>query len=141
MMILSQFTTVPFILYRLDSKTFASSKECDTPHSPLLSNLSAKDGFSLVLGPPCPQERMSSRLESLLIALPFNFFNISRWTCFFKGGHYQKEILVLNSFSFEEEDPRFTRLKSGLALRLLSKGLFCIRAMILPFQYWVPKLV
>ena len=35
----------------------------------------------------------------------------------------------MNSFSFEEEDPRFTRLKSGLALRLLSKGLFCIRAM------------
>ena len=46
-----------------------------------------------------------------------------------RGGHYLKEILILNSFSFEEKDPRFTRLKSGLALSLLSKGLFYIRAM------------
>ena len=30
---------------------------------------------------------------------------------------------------FEEKDPRFTRLKPGLALRSLSKGLFYIRAM------------
>ena len=35
----------------------------------------------------------------------------------------------MNSFSFEEKDPSFTSLKSGLALRLLSKGLFYIRAM------------
>ena len=40
-----------------------------------------------------------------------------------------KEILILNSFSFEVKDPRFTRLKPGLALRLLSKELFYIRAM------------
>ena len=33
------------------------------------------------------------------------------------------------TFPFEEKDPRFTRLKPGLALRLLSKGLFYIRAM------------
>ena len=46
-----------------------------------------------------------------------------------KGGRYLKEILILNSFSFEDKDPRFSRLKPGLALRLLSKGLFCIRAM------------
>ena len=46
-----------------------------------------------------------------------------------KGGYYLKEILILNSFSFEDNDPRFTRLKIGLALRLLSKGLFYIRAM------------
>ena len=38
-----------------------------------------------------------------------------------KGGRYLKEILILNSFSFEGKDPRFTRLKPGLALRLLSK--------------------
>ena len=38
-------------------------------------------------------------------------------------------MLILNSFSFEDKDPRFTRLKPGLALRLLSKGLFYIRAM------------
>ena len=37
----------------------------------------------------------------------------------------------MNSFFFEE-DPRFTRLKPSLALRLLSKGLFYIRAMVLP---------
>ena len=33
----------------------------------------------------------------------------------------------MNSFSFEDKDPRFTRLKPGLALRLLSKGLFYTR--------------
>ena len=46
-----------------------------------------------------------------------------------KGGRYLKEILILNSFSFEDKDPRFTRLKPGVALRLLIKGLFYIRAM------------
>ena len=46
-----------------------------------------------------------------------------------KGGRYLKEILILNSFSFEDKDPRFARLKSGLALRLFSKRLFYIRAM------------
>ena len=46
-----------------------------------------------------------------------------------KGRRYLKEILTLNSFSFEDKDPRFTRLKQGIALRLLSKGLFYIRAM------------
>ena len=46
-----------------------------------------------------------------------------------KEVRYLKEILILNSFSFEDKDPRFTRLKPGLALRLLSKGLFYIRAM------------
>ena len=35
----------------------------------------------------------------------------------------------MNSFFFEDKDPRFTRLKPVLALRLLSKGLFYIRAM------------
>ena len=35
----------------------------------------------------------------------------------------------MNSFSFEEKDPIFTRLKPGLALRLLSGGLLYIRAM------------
>ena len=39
--------------------------------------------------------------------------------------------LLLNSFSFEDKDPRFRRLKPGLALRLLSKGLSYIRAMII----------
>ena len=47
------------------------------------------------------------------------------------GGGYLKEILILNSFSFEDKDPRFPRLKPGLALRLLSKGLFFIRAMVI----------
>ena len=35
----------------------------------------------------------------------------------------------MNSFSFEDKGPKFTRLKPDLALRLLSKGLFYIRAM------------
>ena len=47
-------------------------------------------------------------------------------------GCYLKEILILNSFSFEDKDPRFTRLKPGLALRLISKGLFYTRAMVAP---------
>ena len=34
---------------------------------------------------------------------------------------YLEWPLILNLFSFEEKDPRFTRLKPGLALRLLSK--------------------
>ena len=38
----------------------------------------------------------------------------------------------MNSFSFEDKDPRFTRLNPGLALRLLSKKLFYIRAMFPP---------
>ena len=47
---------------------------------------------------------------------------------FFKGV-LPKRDTILNSFSFEDKDPRFTRLKPGLALRLLSNGLFYIRAM------------
>ena len=35
----------------------------------------------------------------------------------------------MNSFAFVDKDPRFTRVKSGLALRLHGKGLFYIRAM------------
>ena len=39
-----------------------------------------------------------------------------------KGGRglYLKEILILNSFYFEDKNPRFTRLKPVLALRLVS---------------------
>ena len=47
-----------------------------------------------------------------------------------KGGHYLREILILNSFTLEYKDPRCTRLKPFLALRLLSKGLFYKRAMV-----------
>ena len=50
----------------------------------------------------------------------------------FKEGRYLKEILILNSFSFEDKDARFTRLKPDLTVRLLSKGLFYIRAMYFP---------
>ena len=35
----------------------------------------------------------------------------------------------MNSLSFEDKEPEFTRLKPRLALRLLSKGLFYIKAM------------
>ena len=34
-----------------------------------------------------------------------------------KWGLYLKEMLIMNSFSFKDKDPRFTRLKPGLALR------------------------
>ena len=55
--------------------------------------------------------------------------SIIRWTWFFKGGRYLKGILIFNLFSFEDKEPRITRVKPGLALRLLSKELFYIRAM------------
>ena len=45
-------------------------------------------------------------------------------------------MLILTLFSFEDKDPRFTRLKPGLALRLLSKGLFYIRAMFQGNTYY-----
>ena len=45
-----------------------------------------------------------------------------------KGGCYLKEILILSSFSFEDKDPRIYKAKSRSCLRLLSKGLFYIRA-------------
>ena len=47
-----------------------------------------------------------------------------------KVGQYLREILILNSFTLEDKDPRWIRLKPGLALRLLSTGLFYIRAMV-----------
>ena len=73
---------------------------------------------------------MSSRLASLLGSPPpFKKPGPSADFGKVKGGSYLKEMLILNSFSFEDKDPRFTRLKPGLALRLLSKGLFYIRAM------------
>ena len=58
-----------------------------------------------------------------------------------KGGHYIKQKLILNSFSFEDKDPRFTRLKPGLAPRLHSKELFYIRAMpkVKPNVLWFCK--
>ena len=62
---------------------------------------------------------MSSRLASLLGSAPFKKpgpsadFEKHNW------GPYLKEILILNSFSFEDKDPRFTRLKPVLALRLV----------------------
>ena len=46
-------------------------------------------------------------------------------------------MLILNSFSFEDKNPRFTSLKAGLALRLLSKGLFYIRAMLRLKLLWI----
>ena len=45
------------------------------------------------------------------------------------GGGYLKEIIILNSFSFKDKDPRITRLKPSLALSYLSKRLFYTRAM------------
>ena len=80
---------------------------------------------------PCPQKKMSSRLVSLLGSSPFKKPGPSADFEKVKGGCYLKEILTLNSFSFEDKDPRFSRLKSALALMLPSKGLFYIRAMLL----------
>ena len=68
-------------------------------------------------------------MVSLLSSTPFKKSGPSADFEKVKWGHYLKEILILNSFSFEEKDPRFTRPKPFLALRLLSKGIFYIRAM------------
>ena len=74
---------------------------------------------------PCRQKRMSSRLVSLLGKAPtLTFSKSADGTGFLKERHNLKEILILNSISFEDKDPRFTRLKSGLALRLLVKDYF-----------------
>ena len=73
---------------------------------------------------------MSSRLVSLLgSAPPLTFSKSADGPGFSKGVLPKREILILNSFSFEDKDPRFTRLKPALTLLLLSKGLFYIRAM------------
>ena len=77
---------------------------------------------------------MSSRLVSLLGSAPHLTYSKPGPSADFekvKGGYYLKEILILNSFSFEVKDPRFTRQKPGFTLRLLSKGLFYIRAVYL----------
>ena len=58
---------------------------------------------------------MSSRLVSLLGRAPFKKPGPSAdFETIRGGGGYLKEILILNSFSFEEKDPRFTRLKPDL---------------------------
>ena len=49
------------------------------------------------------------------------------------GRRYLK--VILNSFSLEDKDPRFTSLKPVLALGLLSKELFYIRAMPKCIEY------
>ena len=72
---------------------------------------------------------MNSRIVSLLDSAPLKKPGPSADFEKIKGGCYLKEIQILNSFSFEEKDPRFTRLKPSLALSLLSKGLFYIRGM------------
>ena len=74
---------------------------------------------------------MISRFVSLLGSAPFKKPGPSADFEKVKGGRYLNEILIMNLFSFEDKDPKFTRLKPDLALRLLSKGLFYIRAMLL----------
>ena len=64
---------------------------------------------------------MSSRLVSLLGSAPCKNPGPSADFEKVKGVRYLKEILTLNSFTIEDKDPRFTRLKSGLSLRLLVK--------------------
>ena len=74
---------------------------------------------------------MSSRLVSLLGSVPLkkpgpsaDFEKVKE-----EGGSLPKRDTNLELIPFVDLDPRFTRLRPGLALRLLSKGLFYIRAM------------
>ena len=91
-------------------------------NSPLLSNLSARYVFSLVNLGSFSSKRMSSRLASLLGSPPpFKKPGPSAGCEKVKGRRYLKEMLILNSFSFEGKDPQLTRLKPSLALGLLSK--------------------
>ena len=62
---------------------------------------------------------MSSIIISLLGSAPLEKTGPSTDSEKVKGGPYLKEILILNSFSFEDKDPRFYKAKT----RLLSKGL------------------
>ena len=57
--------------------------------------------------------RMTSRLVSLLGSAPFiqpgpsaDFEKVKG------GGGYLKEIIILNSFSFEDKDPRFKKARN-----------------------------
>ena len=107
----------------------------DPGHSPILINLSARPGFSLVyLG------SLSSKENEFKISISFRLCPPLKNQVHLlilkklKGALLKKGILILNSFSFGDKDPRFTRLKPGLALRLLSKELFYIMAMLLPSQ-------
>ena len=54
---------------------------------------------------------MSSRIVSLLGNAPFKKLGPSANFEKVKGGSYLKEILILNSFSFEDKDPRIYKAK------------------------------
>ena len=56
---------------------------------------------------------MSSRLVSLLGSAPFKKTGPSADFEKVKGGRHLKEILILNLFSFEDKDPRFTHDLQG----------------------------
>ena len=64
---------------------------------------------------------MSSRLVSLLGSASVKKTSSSADFEKVKGGRYLKEILILNSFSFEDMDSRFTRLYKGYVRSQLIK--------------------
>ena len=72
---------------------------------------------------------MSSRIVSLLDRAPFNKQGPSADFEKVKGGRLPKRDTNLELIPFKDKEPIFTRLKSVLAIRLLSKGQFYIRAM------------
>ena len=55
---------------------------------------------------------MSSRLVFLLGSAPFKKPGPSADFEKVKGGRYLKDILILNSFSFEDKDPRIYKAKT-----------------------------
>jgi hypothetical protein len=61
---------------------------------------------------------MSSRLASLLGRAPFKKPGPSADFEKVKGGRYLKEILILNSLSFEDKDPRFYKAKTRSCTKL-----------------------
>ena len=67
---------------------------------------------------PCPQKRMSSRLESLLGSAPSKKPGPSADFETVKGRGYLKEILILNSFSFEDKDPSIYKAKTRSCTRV-----------------------
>ena len=69
---------------------------------------------------------LSSKEYEFKISISFSYLTTFVLKNLRRLWRYLKEILI---FSFEDKEPRFTRLKPDLALRLLSKGLFFIRAM------------
>ena len=79
---------------------------------------------------PCPQNRISSRLVSLLGSAPFKKPGPSADFEKVIGGMLPKRDTNLELILFWGQGPKIYMAKTRSCKRLLSKGLFYIRAMV-----------